>query len=164
MIASLRDRGSKFGGSRLIFIARRELKFFEGARRHSVFLTVLVRFEPCFAEYSRVVTERKFGLKRLAIHEGGSGGEWTSRRTKASSRTSARLWDNLAVINIERKYTYTRAQEYEHLGSLHFGRGSDIAGSSVLPLSHYRQLHRTYTCSLCVRVSFSAWSSFDTRR
>lgn len=106
-----------------------------------------------FRQLSRVISSGnggggKFRLKLTAIHEWGRV-EWTSRRTKASSRTSARLWDNPAVINTltgkeKNTHTHARRNVREHLGSLHFGRGSDIAQG--------RRCYRCLTISFIIRI------------
>lgn len=81
--------------------------------------------------------------------------EWTSRRTKASSRTSARLWDNPSVINTltERKYTYTCAQKYEHLGSLSLWprfRHRRIVGDIIVSLSSASSY--VHVLAMCTRL------------
>lgn len=94
------------------------------------------------------------------------GGRWANGMdiSRTSSRTSARLRDNPSVINTltERKYTYTCAQEYEHLG-----RSFTLA---EVPTSQGRRCYRRLTIVsfiTCTRArnvyaySFPAWSSFD---
>jgi len=93
-----------------------------------------------FRQLSRALSSGNGGEK-VRIKTLGNprrGGEWDGySQDESSSRTSARLWDNPAVINTlvkKKKKKCTRTQEYKHLGSLYFGRGSDIAGSSMIIL------------------------------